>query len=81
MRGDCGDPECPGYAIFQVDRPGRATEVQRCDECAVFDSDEEASRAGGYRHLILEGFRSYVAMRDGLADHYNGGPEDGEEDP
>lgn len=47
MLGDCGDPKCPGWAVFN------SAEVQRCDECAVFADDDEALRAAA-GHLSLK---------------------------
>lgn len=43
---DVGDDVecCPGY-LHMDDSCGRGPGIERCNECAVFDSDEEAQAA------------------------------------
>jgi len=37
----CGDADCPGWAVFTVDRePG--AEIEKCDCCGRFNDDDEA---------------------------------------
>jgi hypothetical protein len=39
----CDDPSCPGFGVFESDTHG--LEVQRCDTCKVFETDEDAEIA------------------------------------
>ena len=40
----CGDKDCRGYKAFLVEGASSVdfTEIQKCDECGLLDSDERA---------------------------------------
>ena len=43
------DEGCPGWAIFNIDRGG---EVQKCDTCGRFESDDDVWRAVPLREIV-----------------------------
>lgn len=45
---DCG-PDCPGWAVFDT---GGGVEIQRCDECDRFASDDDAAAQPGALHAL-----------------------------
>lgn len=43
--GACGDPMCPGWAIFNKGELFELGEIQRCDQCDLFGDDDAAASA------------------------------------
>lgn len=40
MRPPCGDDDCPGWMV-----EANTGEIQRCDLCATFETDDDAAQA------------------------------------
>lgn len=65
MPADRCDPDCLGWAVFND------TEIQRCDDCGRFETDEDAAEhvETSYRQLLeaAEEVRAYgVDLQDDL---------------
>lgn len=65
----CDDADCPGWAVFNDG------EIQRCDTCGRFKSDDEAKAyvrslelLDASRHLEAASQRALVTVREELAD-------------